>query len=227
MMKSPRFALALICTLAACTVKTEKAVDTLAIDTSSSMTPANQTQTATQTAPTRTPSNQPAPPASRIPHPAVPPTDSPSPAQDMTVTEYGIGNIHAGMTIEEAAQANGGGIAPPRGGSSGCGYATLYKAPPGLAMMVENGKIARIEVRSGRTPTSFGARVGDSEARIKSLYAGRVVSTPHKYLPGGHYLTVTPTDGSANRIVFETDGKAVTEFRSGALPAVEYVERCG
>jgi hypothetical protein len=65
------------------------------------------------------------------------------------------------MTIEQTAQANGGGIAPPRGGSSGCGYAVLYKAPPGLAMMVENGKIARIEVRSGRTPTSLGARVGE------------------------------------------------------------------
>jgi hypothetical protein len=90
-----------------------------------------------------------------------------------------------------------------------------------------DGKIARIEVRSGRTPTSLGARVGDSEARIKSLYAGRVTSSPHKYLPGGHYLTVTPADGSSNRIVFETNGKAVTEFRSGAQPAVEYVERCG
>jgi len=145
----------------------------------------------------------------------------------MTINEYGIGPIHAGMTVEQAAQANGGGIAPPRNGSSGCGYAVLYKAPPGLAMMVENGKIARVEVRSGRTPTSLGARIGDSEARIKSLYAGRVVSTPHKYLPAGHYLTVTPADGSANRIVFETDGKVVTEFRSGALPAVEYVERCG
>ena len=217
--------LGLALSITACAVKTEKAVDTLAIDTSSSTTPSNKTQTPAQTAPpATTPSNQPAPPASRLP---LPPADTPSRTSDMTITEYGIGNIHAGMTIGQAAQANGGGIAPPRGGSSGCGYATLYKAPPGLAIMVENGKIARIEVRSGRTPTSLGARVGDSEARIKSLYAGRVVSTPHKYLPGGHYLTVTPADGSANRIVFETDGKVVTEFRSGALPAVEHVERCG
>jgi hypothetical protein len=201
MISSTTFALVLTCVLGACAVKTEKAVDTLAIDMSSSTTPANEIGIATQ-------------------------TDTSS-SQDMTVNEYGIGNIHAGMTVEQAAQANGGGIAPPRGGSSGCGYATLYKAPPGLAMMVENGKIARIEVRSGRTPTSLGARIGDSEARIKSLYTGRVASTPHKYLPGGHYVTVTPADGSANRIVFETDGKVVTEFRSGASPAVEYVERCG
>lgn len=145
----------------------------------------------------------------------------------MTVTEFGIGPVRAGMTVAQAAQAMAGGIGPPHGGSSGCGYAVLTKAPPGLAIMMENRKIARVEVRSGRTPTSTGARIGDTEARIKSLYAGRVTSTPHKYVTGGHYLTVTPADGSANRIVFETDGKVVTEFRSGALPAVEYVERCG
>jgi len=224
MIKSTHFALALASVLSACAVKTEKATDTLAADTSSTVTPAVPTGSDVQPPhQTATPSSQ--NPQVTQPAPNIP--DTPSRAQDMTVNEFGIGNIHAGMTVEQAAQANGGGIAPPRGGSSGCGYATLYKAPPGLAMMVENGKIARIEVRSGRTPTSLGARIGDSEARIKSLYAGRVASTPHKYLPGGHYLTVTPADGSANRIVFETDGKVVTEFRSGAWPAVEYVERCG
>ena len=215
-------ALSLLCILAACSVKTEKAVDTLAIDTSSSMAAPSNTGAVTRpAAPAPAPSTT-LPPVSSQPTPA-----TPSRGQDMTVNEYGIGPIHAGMTVEQAAQANGGGIAPPRTGSTGCGYAVLYKAPPGLAMMVENGKVARVEVRSGRTPTSLGARIGDSESRIKSLYAGRVVSTPHKYLPGGHYLTVTPADNSANRIVFETDGKVVTEFRSGALPAVEYVERCG
>ena len=93
--------------------------------------------------------------------------------------------------------------------------------------MLENNKVARIEVRNGSTATSTGARIGDTEARIKSLYPGRVTVTPHKYLPNGHYLTVTPADGSANRIVFETDGKVVTNYRTGEMPAVGYVERCG
>ena len=145
----------------------------------------------------------------------------------MVVTESGIGPIRAGMTVAEAAKAMGGGFAAPRGGSSGCGYAVMPKAPPGLAVMLENGKVARVEVRRGTIPTAAGAKIGDTEAKINSLYAGRVVTTAHKYTPDGHYITVTPTDKSANRIVFETDGKVVTEYRSGALPAVEYVERCG
>jgi hypothetical protein len=144
---------------------------------------------------------------------------------DMTVTEYGIGPLRAGMTIAEANAAIGGGFAAPKGGASGCTYAVLTKAPPGLAVMLEHGKVARVEVRSGSIPTSRGARIGDSEPRIKILYPG-VTTTPHKYVASGHYLTVMGSD-PANRIVFETDGSKVTTFRSGRTPAVEYVEGCG
>jgi D-serine deaminase-like pyridoxal phosphate-dependent protein len=144
---------------------------------------------------------------------------------DMTVTENGIGPIHAGMTVAQANAAIGGGFAAPKGGTSGCTYAVLTKAPRGLWVMLQDGRVARVEVRSGSIATSTGARIGDSEARIKQLYPG-VATTPHKYVAGGHYLTVTGSD-PANRIVFETDGSKVTTFRSGRTPEVENVEGCG
>lgn len=217
-----RFLIVILCATAACTVKKENPTDTTAIQTSSS------TSSVTQTVP------PPPVDTSRAPAQA-PPTDGASstntstnnPGTSFTVTEYGIGPIRAGMTVAEAATAMGGGFGAPSGGARDCTYAALTKAPRGLAVMLENNRVARVEIRSGTIPTSLGARIGDSEARIKSLYAGRVTSTPHKYTPGGHYLTVTPADNSQNRIVFETDGKKVTEYRSGQLPAVEYVERCG
>lgn len=144
---------------------------------------------------------------------------------DMTVTEFGIGPIRVGMTVADTNAAIGGGFAAPKGGASGCTYAVLTKAPPGLAVMLEDGKVARVEVRSGSIQTSRGARIGDSEPRLKILYPG-ITTTPHKYVAGGHYLTVLGSD-PANRIVFETDGGKVTTFRSGRTPAVEYVEGCG
>jgi hypothetical protein len=131
------------------------------------------------------------------------------------------------MTVAQAASAAGGGFAAPKGYSGGCGYAVLTKAPSGFAVMLEAGKIARFEVRNGSIATAAGARIGDSESRINALYPGRVASTPHKYATGGHYLTVSAPADPANRIVFETDGSKVTEYRSGRTPAVEYVERCG
>jgi hypothetical protein len=149
---------------------------------------------------------------------------SPRPS-DMTVTENGIGPIHAGMTVAQANAAIGGGFAAPKSGTSGCKYAVLTKAPRGLWVMLQDGRVARVEVRSGSIATSTGAHIGDSESRIKTLYPG-VAVTPHKYVAGGHYLTVTGSD-PANRIVFETDGSKVTTFRSGRTPEVENVEGCG
>jgi hypothetical protein len=129
------------------------------------------------------------------------------------------------MTVAQANAAIAGGFAAPKGGTSGCKYAVLTKAPSGLWVMLQDGRVARVEVRSGSIATSTGVRIGDSEARVKQLYPG-VASTPHKYVAGGHYLTVTGSD-PANRIVFETDGSKVTTFRSGRTPEVENVEGCG
>ena len=100
--------------------------------------------------------------------------------------------------------------------------------PAGLNVMVVEGEIARVDVGDSSTiPTDAGARVGDSEARIKTLYGDRVTVSDHKY-EDGHYLTVR----SANRadtthvIIFETTNGKVTRFRGGAKPGVEYVEGC-
>ena len=219
-------AAALAFAVAACTTKTETSSDTSALDTTNAVgTPAgggsSQSPAATQ------------PPANTSPVPGTTPpatsTDTARPAAgpSFRITPNSFGPLRVGMTVAQAASAMGGGFAAPRGYDGGCGYATLTKAPAGLAVMLEGGKIARFEVRNGGIKTAEGAGIGDSETRIKGLYGSTVASTPHKYVQGGHYLTVKPSSSSTNRIVFETDGSKVTEYRSGKTPEVEQVERCG
>ena len=91
--------------------------------------------------------------------------------------------------------------------------------------MVDEGRIARVEIDSAGIATAAGARVGDTEERIRSLYPGRVTVTPHKY-EDGHYLTVNAADDSSFAIVFETSKGRVTRYRAGRRPAVELVEGC-
>jgi hypothetical protein len=216
---SIRLSIAFLFAASACAVKTEKAADTVAVDSSTSTSTVVTGSAGSATTPANSTHVVPAPALADTSH-----TPAPRPA-DMTVTEYGIGPIRAGMTVAQANAAIGGGFAAPKGGTSGCKYAVLTKAPRGLWVMLQDGRVARVEVRSGSIATSTGVRIGDSEARVKQLYPG-VASTPHKYVPGGHYLTVTGSD-PANRIVFETDGSKVTTFRSGRAPEVENVEGCG
>ena len=153
-------------------------------------------------------------------------TASPAP---LTVTAFGIGRVRAGMLVRDAsALLNGALVAPSGRDSAACDYLTWRNSPPGVKVMTERGRIARVEVDSGATTTDAGARIGDSEARIRELYGNRVRVEPHKYTTG-RYLIVTPatlTD-TLFRLVFETDGQRVTRFRSGVMPPVLYVEGCG
>lgn len=145
----------------------------------------------------------------------------------------GIGSIQVGMTVAEAAKASGTKIVTYANSplNQNCDYVQPQGAPKGIGFMVRNGRIARVDVYDNKSITTLsGAKIGDTEARIKALYPGQIKVSPHAYTGGmgGHYLTFVPKDKSdfGYRVVFETDGKRVVNFRAGKLPEVEYVEGC-
>ncbi len=142
------------------------------------------------------------------------------------ITETGFGPLRAGMTVAEAASAVGGEFSVAPGAPAECSYAEWPAAPSGVRVMLVNDTVARIEVTDAAVRTESGARIGDNEGRINSLYVGRLLMMPHKYTTG-KYIVVTQPEDTMHRIVFETDGQAVTEFRSGREPEVQWVERCG
>jgi hypothetical protein len=153
----------------------------------------------------------------------------------------GIGPIRVGMTIAEAEKSAGvqlierGG----RAGLGGCYYVEPKTGPRDLAFMITSNRgdtqmirtkdrIVRVDVyRNSRITTLSGAKIGDTEARIKALYPGL---SPHAYTGhrGGRYLTLMPKDAADKnyRVVFETLNGRVTQLRSGRVPEVEYVEGC-
>jgi hypothetical protein len=167
------------------------------------------------------------PSAANDTRPSIPSTPpAMSPANDSAVTEHGIGPLRAGMPFADAKQALGGALIAPAD-TAGCHYATWRGGPRGVRVMIDEGRVARVDVDSAGVATASGARVGDTEERVASLYPGRVRVMPHKYEEGGHYLTVNAADDSSFAIVFETSKGRVTRYRAGRRPAVEYVEGCG
>lgn len=160
--------------------------------------------------------------------------------EQLKVAIDGIGPVRVGMTIAEAERS-----ARVRfvgnGRLDNCYHIRPERGPLGLVFMVMSprkegpinrdvDRIVRVEVVSGRITTVRGAKIGDTEERIKSLYPGQIRVTPHEYTGsrGGHYLTFIPKDQRDRnyRLVFETLNNRVTIFRSGRLPEVEYVEGC-
>jgi hypothetical protein len=147
---------------------------------------------------------------------------------DLALNEEGLGQIQIGMTLDDAVNM---GLLNERPDLKvDCDF--VYPAvgagvPDGVSVMVIKGKIARIDVDTGAVTTEDGARIGDTEDRVKSIYGDDVQVEPLKYIEGGHYMTVLGDSASAgNALVFETDGKRVTRFRAGRLPEVKWVEGC-
>ena len=147
---------------------------------------------------------------------------------DLALSEEGLGQILIGMNLDDAI--NMGLLNENPTMNTRCDFAFPAVGagiPEGVSVMVVKGKIARIDVDTGSVTTEDGAKIGDTEDRIKSIYGDEVKVEPHKYIEGGHYMTVVGDSASAGKaIVFETDGKRVTMFRGGRLPEVKWVEGC-
>jgi len=145
---------------------------------------------------------------------------------DWVVSPDGIGAIRVGMTADELRRAVG--EVPVANLTADCSYVRPASAPPGVSVMLAHGQVARVDVDSAGVRSDAGVEVGDSAAKVAEAYSSRMTAMPHKYLPGGHYLTVrssSPAD-SLRRMVFETENGRVTRFRVGRVPEVEWVERC-
>jgi hypothetical protein len=145
-------------------------------------------------------------------------------AAEWEVTYAGIGPIKAGMSLDELKVVSRDQFRIPDKLEE-CDYVRPKTGHKGVGLMVIKGEVARVDITEGAIATLQGAKIGDTEARIKELYGDRVKVMPHKYT-SGHYLVVTPPASSSNRIVFETDGVKVLRYRSGREPEVEYVESC-
>jgi len=144
----------------------------------------------------------------------------------LVVTYDGFGPVKIGMTMSQAAKALG--VPVTRGAGyegDGCYYASPEGGHGGVLFMMSGPRVVRIDVRSSRYATDRGARVGDSEARIKRLYKGEYKVSRHKYFEAGRYIEVEAKDGRY-LLIFETDGRRVTTFRVGRPEQVGYVEGC-
>jgi hypothetical protein len=90
----------------------------------------------------------------------------------------GIGPIRVGMTVDEAARSAG--VRLIKTLSAGrteeyCAYFGVQGGLKGIAFMVTNERIARVDNFSNKRITTIkGAKIGDTEDRIISLYPGQI-----------------------------------------------------
>jgi len=184
---------------------------------------------------------EPAAPAPAASDPATAPMapDAPeSPAADV-LTSASWGPLRVGMTVAEITAAAGADSNPDAVGGAdpaACDEFHPARAPEGLRVMVEDGRLARITVaRNAAIKTDRGFGVGSSATDIKAAYGGGVVAQPHKYVgPPAEDLfawsqggsTAYVTDPTARGIRYEIDGEGKVSMIHVGGPAIQLVEGC-
>jgi hypothetical protein len=172
-------------------------------------------------------------PAEATPAPA-PETTAPAvaetpPASEGQVSFAGYGDMKLGSTVEEAKTAWGGELNGKPGEAGGCYYLTpkWVKKTSDFAFMIEGDKFVRYDVGTDKEAAPGGGKVGMSVDQLNKLYGSSLQSTPHKYVQGGQYLSITASGVAPSKLVFETDAAGkVSAWRVGLVPQVDYVEGC-
>jgi hypothetical protein len=137
-----------------------------------------------------------------------------------------MGSILTGMTLAEAERASGLKF-QVEAARDDCSYVKAQRGVKDVSFMVNDGTVAVVYVMNPEVKTLRGAKLGDSEERIRSLYSGQLVRG--ESINGRtKVLQFVPKDAADKnyRIVFSFGNGKLVSYRAGRLPEVGWLETC-
>ena len=167
-----------------------------------------------------------------IEHPEASPTTTaevPTPVTEADELRLdGLGSMTIGMHVDDVERATGMEVDVSSDFSPQCRYGQLVGGPRDLFLMFSRRELVRIDVGSDSAiQTDTGIGVGDPISAVEDAYGDELERELHPYLGDrGSYLIFDPEPEDGFLIIFETNRRSVTSFRSGFDEQVRYVEGC-
>ena len=161
---------------------------------------------------------------------AAPSTGTAELTSDDVVTLRALGPVTLGMTVEEAVVASGLSLSQDFGRAStdNCYYVTAGTGLPGVAFMVVDGAVVRVEINAPSViATRSGVRIGTPESSVREVYPDNIQQA-NDAVSEGQALAFVPNDeaDADYRIYFAIDGGEVSSYRLGIRPAVDNLLGC-
>jgi hypothetical protein len=140
----------------------------------------------------------------------------------------GLAPVEAGQTLAQAESALGAALQPEAPADKDAARCHLRGTParPGVAFVVDQGRVTRAETRDPRYPTVRGVRVGDPVKRVREIYGARLEVRPHAYFERGLVLSVYSPDRKFALVMESNDAGRLVTLRGGMVPAVESLAGC-
>ena len=151
------------------------------------------------------------------------------------ITAQGFGPLRIGMTRAEVEAALGADSNPNAVGGpdpESCDMFHPARAPEGLLVMLENGRLTSVWLRDNTAiETDRALNIGDPAAEVKRVYGSAAIVSPHKYQEApAEYVTVWSgpdrTSPAARGVKYEIGGDGKVAGIAGGGPSIEYVEGC-
>ncbi len=145
------------------------------------------------------------------------------------LTAEGYGPVKIGMRVDQASKALAASLRSEEDSPDPeCHHVSAGEVAPGLAFMVQNGRIVRISLYSGPSAihTDRGIGLGDSMQKVKQAYGAGLIDESHEYLgPAARYLTWW-NEKTQRGIRYETDEDGVVDTLHAGDKAIFLVEGC-
>jgi hypothetical protein len=137
----------------------------------------------------------------------------------------GLGAVRAGMTVDQVLPLLDWSGLERKQRAGECWY-LRYDGPTAFRLMIIDDRVERIELGGATQLRTFaGAGIGTTESELKRMYGARLDVQPHKYVAGGHTITLRSGAGTEG-LRFETANGAVTAIQAGPWEHLNYVEGC-
>jgi hypothetical protein len=140
----------------------------------------------------------------------------------------GLGSMTIGMRVNDVERATGMEVDISTDFGPQCRYGQLVGGPRDLFLMFNRRVLVRIDVGTeSAIETDTGIGVGDPISEVEDAYGDELAQELHPYLGDrGSYLIFNPEPEDGFLIIFETNRRSVTSFRSGFDEQVRYIEGC-
>lgn len=140
----------------------------------------------------------------------------------------GLGSMTIGMYVDDVEHATAMEVDISSDFSPECRSGQLVGGPHDLFLMFSRRVLVRIDMGTDSAiETDTGIGVGDPISEVEDAYGDELEREPHPYLGDrGSYLIFDPEPEDGLLIIFETNRRSVTSFRSGFDEQVRYIEGC-
>jgi hypothetical protein len=112
-------------------------------------------------------------------------------SQTWVVRFDGTGPVKIGMSLSKLNAALRESFSMPEDKDEQACFYVEHAKYRGVAFMIQEGHVTRVDVDRPGVSTADGIQIGDSESRAMQVYGNKLKVEPHHYTgPEGHYLTV-------------------------------------